>query len=239
MSDTDQTFLELCVALAREVGVPESGPTTVVAQTGELEKIVRYIQDADMDIKRRYIDWKFLWLVDFSVSLTTNDQTVTSSTSGWPTSLGTWNPDAFVLDATADTFQELTYIDYDLWRRRYSYGTHNADTPQLVTIKPDKSLALYPKADGAYTLTGEYWKKAVKMTANSDTSDIPAEFRRLIVVRAKLLYAEHEDAPEISQGAGAEHDDLLDQMIAQYAPDQEVKRHFRAPASRQVVVMPL
>lgn len=238
MSVSDQTFLELCQELAREIGVPGTGPSTVLAQTGELEKIVRYVRNADLDIKNRYIDWKFLWKDDFSYTLSANDEGLTSASASWPTNLGTWNPDMFVLDATSDDYRLLEYIPYKTWLRDYSYGTHTASTPEIITIKPDNSLAWYPKADKAYTLTGEYWKAAVKMTANTDTSDIPARFRRLIVARAKLYYAEHEDAPEVSQGAGAEHDDMLDQLIAQYAPDQEVKRHFRAPESRRITVVP-
>lgn len=238
MSIEDPTFLELCQNLARELSIPGSGPTTVVSQDGEHLKIVRYVRMADMDIKNRYIDWKFLWRDDFSTTLSVNQETLDSGSGDWPTNLGTWNPDQFVLDPTSDDYVTLEYTPYREWKRRFGYGTHTADMPGAITIKPDRSLAWFPKADSAYTLTGEYWKAAVPMTANGDISDIPARFRRLILVRAKLYYAELEDAPEISQGAGAEHDDLLDQLIAHEAPGQEVKRHTSAPESRRVVVVP-
>lgn len=233
-----RTFLQLCKRMAREVGIPGSGPTTVVSQTGEHEKIVRYIVDADMDIKRRFIDWNFMWKDDFSVSVVANDVTINSATTGWPTNLGYWDPTAFYLDKTTDSFIHLDKVAYLHWRNHLNVGSQQTSQPSLIAIAPDMSLRLHNKSDGAYTLTGEYWKKPVEMESNTDESEIPEEFRRLIIVRAKIMYGEHEDAPEVLQGAGAEHDDLLNQMENRYLRGQGIRGFAQAPDSEVQVVIP-
>ena len=52
------------------------------------------------------------------------------------------------------------------------------------------------------------------MTADGDISAIPPRFHKIIIARAKMYYAENEDAPEIMAGSLAEFEDLLDKLEA-------------------------
>ena len=225
-----RTYLALCQQLAREVRIPGTGPSTVLNQAGELEKVVRYIKDADRDIKNRWIDWDFLWS-EFS-STTVVDQFTLADAS--PTNLNQWSEDRFVYDPTGENFVELGYVEYRDYRRMV-LGTQTSDTPGQITIKPDNTLSLYPKPAEAKTVTGEYWKKGVTLAADDDVSEIPEAYDRIIIVRAKLYYAEAEDAPEIMAAALSEHEDLIRTLESNFLPDQ--KNHTRARAEHNEPIL--
>ena len=57
------TYLVLCQDMARDVGIPGTGPatTTTTDLSEEESAVVRYINNADQDIQSRWFDWDFLW----------------------------------------------------------------------------------------------------------------------------------------------------------------------------------
>ncbi len=224
-----RSFLTLAQELARECRIPGTGPSTVISQTGELEKVVRYIKNADLDIKRRWADWGFLWN-EFSTTTVVGSNSLTSE----PSDVDTYNVNTFVLNASTDNYTALEYVDYSVFREKL-LGSQTNDTPTLFTVKPDRSLAVWPPADAAHTLTGEYWKTGVTLAADDDTSEIPTQHDRLIVVRAKLYYAEAEDAPEIMASAVSEHEDLMRTFESRWLRDQQNHTMMRAETNPAIV----
>lgn len=55
------TFLELCQLVARTAGLSGTGPTAVTGQSGDLDRIVDWVQMADLDIQQEHPNWKFMW----------------------------------------------------------------------------------------------------------------------------------------------------------------------------------
>jgi len=227
------TYLTLCQEMAREVGIPGSGPTTVAGQTGELGDIVRYIRDADLDIKRRWHDWKFLWTSTTDTSSVGSRSLVT----GNPSDLGVWNRDMVVYDYDTDNYQRLDYIEWDEYIHSYKFGTVSNGTPEMFTLTPAGAIEMYPPASAVKNIYLEYWKKPEELSADGDISIIPTEFHRIIIVRAKLYYAEHEDAPEVLVGSTAEFEDLLDNLESKYGRRQEARRMHQAFGVPVVEVM--
>ena len=76
------------------------------------------------------------------------------------------------------------------------------------------------------------------MTADADISAIPPRFHKIIIARAKMYYAENEDAPEIMAGALAEFEDLLDKLEADQLPSQKNRRFSSAQDMFNFVVRP-
>ena len=54
------TFLELVNDLRRECSVAGTGLSSVVDQTGESQRLVRWINQAHEEIQGKYFDWRFL-----------------------------------------------------------------------------------------------------------------------------------------------------------------------------------
>ena len=91
-------------------------------------------------------------------------------------------------------------------------------------IQPDQNIILEPPPDAVHTITADYWKTPAALTANTDIPDIPAQYHRAVVARAKTMWAEREEAPEILLSASAEYQDLLDKLESHSLSGQEGRR---------------
>ena len=212
------TYIQLCQDMAREVGIPGTGPSSVSPTAEEETDIVRQIKDADMDIQRRWFNWDYLW-AEASITTVSGTSTITS-----PSDLAQWNVDSVVFDPTSDDYQVLEYMPWKEYRYEYKYGTVDSATPEVFSIKPDNVIDLYPTPDSATTVKAEYWKTPTELSASTDESVIPSRFHRIIICRAKVFYAEQNDAPEIMASSIAEFSDLLDKLESDQLPGQRNRR---------------
>lgn len=191
-------FLTLVQQLQRETGVEGAPLTAVLNQKGMYSKLVNWIADADEHIKNMRTDWKFLWS---AYSITTASGT---SEPTVPSDLNLWDEDSFYLDYSLASNRHLRILDYKQWRDGRGRGVLINRKPDRVVIKPDNQIVLANPPDAAYALTADYWKTSTKMAANNDTSEIPAEFHRVILLQAKLWYAEQQEIPDVYQAANIE-----------------------------------
>lgn len=192
-------FLSMCQRLSREIGVPGSGPVTVINQTGLLKQTVEWIQSADEDIQNLHADWDFLSR-EFEFSTVPGQQLYTPTDAGIP-DLNNWKCNDYEqvsCRTTNDNEQFLTPLTWGEFKRVYLQGTARevAGRPQFFTIKPDKSMALYPIPDAAYTIAGEYYRKAKTLIANADEPLYPTEYHMIAVWRALMFYGAYDAADE-------------------------------------------
>lgn len=226
------TFLELCQTVRQEVGISGTGPTTVLNQEGQLKVIVDFVAAADTEIQTLWADWNFLW---GQYSSTTSAGTRAPATQK-PTDLGSWDDSSFFLDYTTDDNVSLELLLYPDYRSLQRNGVAVNDQPTYVVVQPDQNIILDPPPDATYTITADYWKTPTKMTANADISAIPTQFHRIIVARAKTMWAEREEAPEILLASAAEYADLLDKLESHSLPSQGARR--MASVTEDISVMP-
>ena len=246
------SFLVLCQDMARDVGIPGTGPSTTVTTTlsEEESSVIRYINQADQDIQSRWFDWDFLWS-EASITAISGTSTLSSSNTGFPGTstigpLGNWKLDSIVWDKSSDSYQILEYVEWNEYRENYKYGTVDSDVPEVFTIKPDGNLDLYPTPNSATVVSAEYWRTPVVMStvispatnAVDNVSAIPARFHKIIIARAKMYYAENEDAPEIAAGSVVEFEDLLNSLEADQLPRQKNRKFSSAQNMYNFVVRP-
>ena len=233
------TYLVLCQDMARDVGIPGTGPSAVDSSTLSEEEnaVVRYIANADQDIQSRWFDWDFLWS-EASITAISGTSTLTTGNTGFPSTLGNWKLDSIVWDKTASTYQILEFLPWNEYRDTYKYGTVDSDVPELFSVKPDNTLDLYPTPNSATVVSAEYWATPTVLAADADVSAIPPRFQQIIIARAKMYYAENEDAPEIMAGALAQFEDLLDKLEADQLPTQKNRRMATAQDLFNFVVRP-
>ena len=212
------TYLELCQDMARDVGIPGTGPSSVSSTIEEEADVSRYIKDADQDIQSMWFNWDFLW-TEYSTTTVASTSTITS-----PTLLAQWNIDSVVYNPTAENWQPLQFIPWLEYRDDYKYGTVVTGTPEYFTVKPNNVIDMYPTPDAATTLTAEYWATPTVLSANTDETVIPVRFQRIIICRAKIYYAEQNDASEVLSGAITEFTDLLGKLEADQLPSQRNRR---------------
>jgi len=218
------TYLVLCQDMARDVGIPGTGPSSVDATTLSEEEnaVVRYIAQADQDIQSRWFDWDFLW-AQVDITASSGAATLVS-----PTTLGNWKLDSVVWDKASEDYQILEYMEWNEYRDSYKYGTIDSDIPEVFSVRPDNVIDLYPTPNSSTAVSTEYWTIPTVLSSDGDISAIPPRFHKIIIARAKMYYAENEDAPEIMAGALAEFEDLLDKLEADQLPRQKNRRFSAA-----------
>jgi len=205
------TYLELCQKMVRDLGL-QNTVASVAEQTGMAAKIVDWVADADEYIQSLWQDWRFLWS-QHSVSTIASTREVTA-----PTDLGTWDKDSLYLNYTSDDYVHLDELDYLEWRSLYRQGTQTDDEPSQFVVLPNNNIYLEPAPDGVYTLTADYWKVPVRLTANNSKSPIPDRFERIILAQAKIYYSEHDEFPTVYELATAEFAKIYAQLKSAELP---------------------
>jgi len=213
-------FLTICQTVRQEVGVSGTGPTTVISQEGQLKVIVDAVAAASFQIQTLWHDWDFLWS---QYSSTTSIGTRAPALQK-PTDLNVWDRNSFYLDYTSNTNYHLEDLDYVYYRDSYRQGVATNSIPSYVIIQPDENIILDPPPEAVYTITADYWKTPAALAANTDSPDIPSQYHRAVVARAKTMWAEREEAPEILLSASAEYQDLLDKLESHSLSGQEGRR---------------
>jgi len=228
------TYLQLVSDMITETGLNGgNAPSSIELAEGDARKVCYWIRVADMQIQRERIDWDFLWsrydaqLIQDSATVaspvdvadaTDNNQTTVLINSIAKDRLA-------ILDTNGESYFP-TYMDWNEFSLLYGFEVQPAsDYPSYWTMRPDRVITLSePILSPDLICRYEYWRKPLQLRTGTDTSRIPDDFSRLIVLLAKIMYAEHEDAPEVETGATAHYDIVFNQMLSVHAPMAEWQR---------------
>ncbi len=219
------TFLQLVQRLRSECGVPGTGPTSVISQTGEMERLVNWISQAYQEIQLARRDWEWL-------RKSTSFNTVAHKQSYHPTNVSPdialtdfshWRNDSFWIYLTSagkSTETSLGQCEYDSFRNLYlmGAGTITYGQPSILAVGPDDSLVLGPNPDGIYTITAEYYTTPQVLALDSDVPTMPVRFHMAIVYRAMWKYGMFNAAIELVQHGEKECSKMFTRMEADLAP---------------------
>jgi len=213
------TNLELVQDLQREVGASGTAPiTSVVSQVGEAQRLVKWIQESDMYIQNRWLNWKFLW-----------DQVQLNTSSGnpalaAPTNLNFWDPKTFKINdgGANDLDEDLSYAEHDSIKWLIRDTTENK--PSLAIVMPDNTLEFEPVPNAVYQIKADYFIKPTPMAANNDVSLIPENYHQAILGRAIILYANYENAPEIKAQGEEIFEEVYGRLENHELPNQRFSR---------------
>src|SRR3990167_6024633 len=213
------TNLELVQDLRQETTDSGAGPTTVVSQSGELARFVKWIKDSWVDLQNDREDW--LWLRrEFTVNTVSGTDSyayadctdtvaaaVITRFARWYDNLDMNGCSYFscYLAATGVSDQQyLSPMAWDAFRRVYKFGSQTNARPVHFSIGPDQKIWLGPKPDAVYTVAGVYQRGPQEMTLDADVPEMPSRFHRLIVYEAMMRYGGNRVAPEAMLRAASE-----------------------------------
>jgi hypothetical protein len=219
------TFLELCQDVARESGtVSGSQPSSVAGQTGRLAKVVNWTAQAWTLIQNRRNGWRWM-RKEFTGDTIASTARYTAASFNI-TDLARWHVDnAATGELPVSIYRQSTgaadegsivYVSWPVWRARYGRGAQVTNRPVEYTISPSGELCLGPVPDDAYVINGEYWKTPQVLSANADVPECPERFHDIIVYRALMLLAGHDEASTTYAEAMANYT----QMLADLERDQ-------------------
>lgn len=210
-------FLALCQSLVEKAGISGS-ITTTVSQTGEMLRVVNWVNEAwfDLQLKRTHWDWMrydfTLQTVALQRSYAPADCTDVESNAAIA-NFSKWHKDTFRIFKTSVGKQSETPLEelpYLVFRDTYQLGQEQVGPPDSFAVRPrGKLLLLGPIPDDVYTVYGEYQRSATHLSGDADEPDLPAQYHMLIVHLAREKYATYENAPEVLAEASADADRLF------------------------------
>lgn len=239
-----ETYLSLVTDFLRETALSGgSAPENVATAVGDQKKAAYWVNQANLQVQREWVNWDFLWRF-VTVNLTSGSALVPSATETIDTvvtnvvnmvkrkSLAVMQSDG---TAHFPLFQDWNNSEF---KRMYYYETQDeCDTPSAWSMTPAREITLSgPIETVGLTAKYEYLRKAKALVNNADETLVPDNHGRVIIALAKIMYAEHEDAPEVSAGAHEEYEVTLSQMQAEHLPDQGFDRESHSDAD--LVVLP-
>lgn len=210
------TYLTAVQKLRQEAEIPGTGPSTVVNQTGQARRLVDWVKDAYEDIQNRHDNWRWL-RSEFSLltvagtstyastACTDDGNPITRFTRWWPRDdCGFSNLRCYLQSGGVGGETWLVFLPWSRFRSIYQIGTQNNGQPAHFTIDPQNRLVLGPTPNDVYVLTGEYQKSPQVLAADADVPELPAQFHRLIVLRAMEMYGANAIAQEVLARAMSE-----------------------------------
>jgi hypothetical protein len=83
----------------------------------------------------------------------------------------------------------------------------------VFAIKPDKSISLgpLPNATG-YTVTGDYFTRAMALSADADVPGLPDQFVDIIMHKAKVYYGQEQGATEVFNSGTTDYKRMLSEL---------------------------
>lgn len=193
------TFLQICADVRRECAGNGTGPSSVTGQTGELERIVNWVIQADREIQQRHNEWRFM-VGDFQIDTVAGTGNYAASSFVTPvTNLRCFKNSTlkiYLSSAGVASEFKLHYLDYNDWYRIYNTATQSNSAPIHFTVDDNLDLLIAPKPDAVYRITGKYQKSVTPLAANADTPVYPSEFHMLPVYLAMTKYARYTGGQE-------------------------------------------
>jgi hypothetical protein len=224
-------YLSLCQDFVSQFGLAGgTGPTTVVNQTGELANVVRWIRDAELYLNNLWVDWRFLWL-PYTGTIAAA-ASVPSAVTQPGVRVRLWETHKLkirVASPLEPSWSTLAFLPRSQFERLYDPDVSTPGRPEAFTVMPDNTIQFDKSADVIYDVKGSYFRSPEPMTENEHLPLMPAEYHRLILVRACIMYADREDAPELVNGATAEYPDLLEKLEASQLEGQLNRRRSTTP----------
>lgn len=230
------TFLQICQDVARESGTiprPSGKPTSTTNQSGALDRIVNWVQQAYEDVQRHKKNWRWKEAT-FSQALTASVQTYSAANVGI-TNFKSWtNPKEFprsqerqfTIYRTSEGKPDqkfMIYQRYEEFFEKSMTGPNASQTgePIYITIDPAQNLIVWPIPDSVgYTLEGHYIKGLDVLSGDSDTPEFDDDFHRIIQWGALVKLGVFDEAPANRVNYwNNEYQKLLRDMEEQYLPD--------------------
>lgn len=197
-------FLAIVKQAVIESGLHDTGPTTVIGQTGDFAKFVAWVQQEWLDIQISNPAWQWMRQTATLTTSADKDKYTATELNLDVRDFDLQQPKVYLSSAGVSGELHLEPISYDDYRYSCALGLKQTGQPQQIA-EYKEALYLYPVPDDEYIVTFDYYTNEQALTANLDVPNMPARFHRMLVDGALIRYAMNDDAPEIAMVAGARY----------------------------------
>jgi len=220
------TYLDLCQQLVIDAGI--SGEfTTVAGNTGEFNRVTKWVENATREIEGLWFNWNFLHnFQTFDTVVSQSDYTPAQANAS---DLNLWDKETFAIDADESS------LDFVNWNDKKKDPTALVDgDPYKFSELPSKTLRLFDTPTSVITISFEYWQKATELALDDDEPAIPEQFRYIIIAKALMYYAEYESADDADYAGIRRYAPLKLQLEASELPAHQNSSSVNTGAAIQV-----
>lgn len=158
-------FLQLCQRSREKCGISGSGPAAVTGQSGEMLRVINWVNEAWMEIQNSRTNW--MWMRgEFTFNTVAAQQAYTTTEAGVAATHSHWWMDTLRIyraDVGVNDEQHLHQTDYADFRDVYQFSARMNGRPTAVAVRPwDQALLLGPVPERTYTVVGEYLRDGDK-----------------------------------------------------------------------------
>jgi len=206
-------FLALVQRVRQETGTAGTGPSTVVAQKGQLAQLVTWVAQAYLDICNKWDDWDFLWAEgSLPVEGGATDYDLEDD-------LRRINEDAFYIYGGdfPDEGVRLDSIDFDKYRALKT-SNQRVGPPIAFTILPSGKIRLIPIPDQAYICDYEYWREPEVLSTDASAPAFSEIYEDAIIWRACWFWASFNEASAEMSAHNFNYEQALNNIEARYLP---------------------
>jgi hypothetical protein len=187
------TFLEICQKVREKVAISGAGPTTVVAQSGSLLRVINCVIEAWREIQSSQTEWTFMQRNGtLNLAAATQSYSLATLVAANARYGKMINGTLKYTDGARIDF--VTFEDWELLN--YDIGTQTG-RPQKWTQDADQALLFYPIPTAIDAVRFRYNQLPQLLAANGDIPNCPEELHTTIVYRAAILYAALDEAPDL------------------------------------------
>lgn len=183
------TYLQLVRMLMKEAAVntTPAGLTTVINQTGEIDRCVGWVNDAWLEIQSTK-KWTFLWeQADVVVPPTFNAVAGDIPADRWD------RFNTFRVDPSSGQFRDLDYVPWQRFSLEYRTLLGD-DSMSAWTIRPDNAFVLNSPASVSTTIKVQRYRNPQSLALDVDEPLLPDDLHKLIVWFALTHYADYDEA---------------------------------------------
>lgn len=221
------TFIEVCQDVARESGVIPNlpAPSSVVGQTGKLNRIVNWVDMAYRQIQNSQESWKWLYS-EFDGPLIASLAAYEGSDLGldrWARwhELNKWDTSNWTIRGAGETRASetrLVIVSPDFYQDYLNVGNVQTGRPTSVTYNDRGQLVVHPTPDAAYIIRGQYYKSPQRLTNDGDVPEMPVRFHDAIMWKALIMLATFDESPNQISNWNSFLTDVMDQLQSSQLP---------------------
>lgn len=216
-----RTFLQLCQDAISDLGIAGGTINATVGLTSQEQvRMVNWVARADIFVQNLWFNWRFLWFFDTGVTAGAGQDFLTLAPPANADSVDTIDKKSLWVNYGTAQAMQVIWMPWDEFFRLYQTKPKTTMlVPNYFSQDPTGKIWLNAIMQNPTAFALAYWYTGKRMVNATDVSPLPNKFDAIIVERAKLFYAERENATEIMTGSTAEYTDLLDKLQAMYLPN--------------------
>ena len=210
-------FLQLCQTVRGDASLQGEGPTSVIGQTGIYAKIVRWTNEAYIEIQSLGLDFDWMRaMCELPLVAGTGSYDLLSGAS--------WNrPDvkrflssnSWLIDGV--TRSRVRVIDHAKMLREWP-DTSGVGIPNVATIRPWRVVEFNRVPEKAYTWLVEAKLTPESMTIGEHVPMMPEQHHHAIVKKALMYYATHDGDAELFKQAKDDYGRALNRLVIETVP---------------------